>query len=260
MTNADAEMEAKSDRTMLSVGGQDAQPFLQGLISNDMGLLAGRSALFAGLLTPQGKVQFEFFVVKDASGFVLDVTSSQADDLAKKLTMYRLRSKVAIEPGKAVIAFADPRLAELGERRTGVSAPGYDAHRIALGVPEGGKDYAFGELFPHEAMFDQLNGVSFTKGCYVGQEIVSRMQHRGTARSRFLIADADAPLPAMGTPVLAGAVPIGTMGSSVGNQGLALVRFDRLADAYAAKAPVMAAGVPLRLAKPAYARFEVPTR
>jgi len=172
--------------------------------------------------------------------------------------------------------YVDARHSELGARvvwgaampgpphyfkqpRTSSQGPTYHAHRISLGVPEGGKDYAFGELFPHEAMFDQLNGVSFTKGCYVGQEIVARMQHRGTARSRFLIVDADAPLPPMGTPVLVGDKPLGQMGSNAGTQGLALIRLDRLADAYTAGSAITTGGVPIRLTKPTYATFEVPS-
>jgi len=268
------------DRAVLRVSGPDAGAFLQGLITNDIGLLATQPAIFAGLLSPQGKVLFEFLVVKAGDALLLDVATDAAEDLAKRLAMYKLRAKVEIsDPDDWHVlslldaqysdsnGFDDPRLARLGKRDLSPLAVGfetssldYHAHRISLGMPEGGKDYAFGELFPHEAMFDQLNGVSFTKGCYVGQEIVARMQHRGTARSRFLIVDADAPLPSLSTPVLAGDKPLGQMGSNAGKQGLALIRLDRLADAYAAKAQITAGGIPIRLTKPAYASFEVPAQ
>ena len=261
-------MALLDDRGIIRIGGPDAGPFLQGLITNDMALMETQLAINAGLLSPQGKVLFEFLVVKAGEGFVLDVARGAVPDLVKRLSMYKLRAKVEIEGASAApdaMTFLDPRLLRLGSRAI-VSDPAtvsaaprdYDAHRIALGVPEGGKDYAFGDLFPHEAMFDQLNGVSFTKGCYVGQEIVARMQHRGTARSRFLIVDADGPLPPLGTPIVVADKPLGAMGSNAGRQGLALIRLDRLADAYTSNAPITTAGVPVRLAKPAYATFEVP--
>jgi folate-binding protein YgfZ len=130
-------------------------------------------------------------------------------------------------------------------------------HRIGLGIPECGKDYVPGEVFPHEAMLDRLNGVSFAKGCYVGQEIVSRMEHRGTARSRFLMVSGSGPLPPRGTEIATDETPIGTMGSSVGERGLALVRLDRLTDALQAGKPVKAGGVTLTFAKPAYATLAI---
>ena len=142
--------------------------------------------------------------------------------------------------------FTDPRRPGLGLRGIGTrkfvaddmscsngvesDANAYHAHRIALGVPEGGKDYDFADAFPHEALFDQLNGVSFTKGCYVGQEIVARMEHRGTARNRIVKVACETDLPMSGTPVIANEVTIGAMGSSVGAQGLAMIRLDRLAE------------------------------
>ena len=283
-------------RAVVRVSGADAGAFLQGLITNEMGLLEKQRALFAGLLSPQGKVLFEFLLAKAADGaFLLDVAYSSVEDLAKRLTLYKLRARVEIADVTSQLqpmalwgsgahsmgetvgteSFVDPRRPLLGfcilaERRfskdiasattAGDAKPeDYHAHRISLGVPEGGKDYLFGELFPHEAMFDQLHGVSFTKGCYVGQEIVARMQHRGTARSRFLMVAAAGPLPERGTEVLAGDKPIGQMGSSVGGNGLALIRLDRLGDAYKEGKPITVGGVPITLAKPPYAKFEVPT-
>jgi tRNA-modifying protein YgfZ len=270
------------DRTVVRVSGTDARAFLNGLITNDVTSLEHQQSVFAGLLSPQGKVLFEFIVVADDETLLLDVETSVAAALAQRLSIYKLRSKVTIEaparqmvcagvgdasewwaPGEAVV-YRDPRLVALGWRAIPsvmnwrVGGLG-DAHRISLGVPEGGKDYLFGELFPHEAMFDQLHGVSFTKGCYVGQEIVARMQHRGTARSRFLMLAAAGPLPERGTEVLAGDKPIGAMGSSVGPNGLALIRLDRLGDAYNERKPITTGAVAITLTKPPYATFEVPT-
>ena len=247
------------DRGIVAVSGEDARKFLDTITTNDMDLLDKQEAIFSGLLSPQGKILFDFFVVKDADGFVLDVAKDKAADLVKRLSMYKLRAKVAITEysGTHVQAvwpaskdgFSDPRLSALGGRDitvtpTAFDAAAYDAyhaHRISLGVPEGGKDYAFGEAFPHEALFDQLNGVSFTKGCYVGQEIVARMEHRGTARKRIIRVTGDAALPAAGTDVLAGEVVIGEMGSSAGTQGLAMLRLDRVAE-FAAKGVGLTAG------------------
>jgi tRNA-modifying protein YgfZ len=289
------------ERGAVRVLGPDATKFLQGLLTNDVDQVQVGAATFAGLLSPQGKVLFECQVAAVENGFVLDVARSIAGDLARRLSLYKLRSNVEIadaseastvvlmwqpgasdyDPGpvkhSAAMAtrYVDPRHAELGVRIVWGAMPGmpfplqpprtsghgstYHAHRIALGVPEGGKDYLFGELFPHEAMFDQLNGVSFTKGCYVGQEIVARMQHRGTARSRFLMVAAAGPLPVRGTEVLAGDKPIGQMGSSVGTNGLALIRLDRLGDAYKEGKPITTGGLAITLTKPPYATFEVPT-
>jgi folate-binding protein YgfZ len=134
----------------------------------------------------------------------------------------------------------------------------YTAFRIGLGVPEGGRDYGFGDAFPHEALFDQLNGVDFKKGCYVGQEVVSRMEHRGTARKRIVPVEGDAPLPASGTSVEADGVPIGTLGSVSGASGLALIRLDRAEEALAGGKGLTAGGIKLALRRPAFASFKIP--
>jgi folate-binding protein YgfZ len=147
-------------------------------------------------------------------------------------------------------------VAELG--CTSASEDDYDIHRIRLGVPEGGLDYGFGEAFPHEALFDQLNGVDFAKGCYVGQEVVSRMEHRGTARRRVVPIEGEAPLPSPGSSIEVGSVPIGTIGSVSGASGLALVRLDRAEEALSRGTPLLAAGVKLKLRRPSFARFSVP--
>ena len=268
------------DRGVVSVIGEDAGKLLQGIVTNDMALLDSQPAIHAGLLTPQGKLLFDFFVVRSADGFLLDVAREKAGDLAKRLTMYRLRAAVTIADvsDNYVVAaifgtgahladsttFPDPRLEHLGSRAliaeahapaASASAEDYHTHRISLGVPEGGKDFVYGDAFPHEACMDQLNGVSFTKGCYVGQEIVARMEHRGTARKRVVPVVADLALPATGTEVKAGDVAIGTIGSRAGNRGLAMIRLDRAAEFESRGVGLKAGDVPIRIEIPSWARF-----
>ena len=274
-------------RAVLRIAGADAGNFLQGLITNDIGKAQGANGVHAGLLSPQGKVLFDFFLVADGGGFLVDVAKEKAEDLAKRLAFYRLRATVEIgeDPSREVaacwggkpvqptggIVFADPRLPALGYRAvlakgTSPTALGCDAateqdyhdFRIGLGVPEGGRDYAFGDVFPHEALFDQLSGVDFNKGCFVGQEVVSRMEHRSTARKRILPVEGAAALPAPGTSIEAAGVAIGTLGSVSGAAGLALIRLDRVEEALARGETLAAGGVKIALRRPAFARFAVP--
>ncbi len=177
----------------------------------------------------------------------------------------------AAKPRRCIdgVAAPDPRLEALGYRA--IVPPGadmapdfeestqaaYDAHRIALGVPEGGIDFAFGDAFPHDADMDDLAGVDFAKGCFVGQEVVSRMKHRGTARRRIVIGHGS-DLPPAGTPVTAGGKPIGTLASSSGGTGLVLVRLDRAKEAMDAGAPILAGESTLSLSIPAWAEFGWP--
>jgi len=276
------------DRAAVRIGGADARKFLQGLITSDMEKSRDGTAIHAALLSPQGKILFDFFVVPVGDGFLLDGPRSAASELAKRLGFYRLRAEVTIteEPGFAVaavwgqapaapggvFAYPDPRLPELGYRMVlpdgvgiealGCQVAGDDAYhhlRIGLGVPEGGRDFAYGDTFPHEALLDQLHGVDFAKGCFVGQEVVSRMEHRGTARKRIVKVKGDAGLPGSGTEVEAGGMPIGSLGSVSGASGLALLRLDRATEALAAGKSLVAGGVNLRLVRPAFVRFEVPT-
>lgn len=280
------------DRGVVSIVGRDAQTFLQGIVTNDMGLLATQQAIYAGLLTPQGKILFDFFVTKIEGGYILEVTRSQIPALIQRLNLYKLRSNVEITDCSAeytvtaiwddgidampkdgsVIAFLDPRLPTLGFRALLTLAndkipaeigadpaprEDYDAHRITLGVPEGGKDYEFGDAFPHEALFDQLNGVSFSKGCFVGQEVVSRMQHRGTARKRIVPVVADGYLPDPGSEVRAGTAAIGTLASTSGNRALALLRIDRAAEAASKGEPLLSGNTHIRIDLPDWATFKI---
>ena len=148
--------------------------------------------------------------------------------------------------------------ADLGAAQ--VDATEYEAHRIALGAPRGGLDFYYNDAFPHEADMDQLNGVDFDKGCYVGQEVVSRVEHRGTARKRVVPVTFEAFGPEAGIPVKVGDVEVGVMGSSVGGtgRGLAMLRLDRVADALSSGTPLMSGGIALHPVKPAWARFDWP--
>jgi tRNA-modifying protein YgfZ len=292
---AESKLALLPDRGVVSVEGPDAAKLLQGVITNDMDLIAQQGALHAGLLSPQGKILFEFFVVMSSDGFCLETARAKAAELAERLKMYRLRADVAIKDasadytvaaiwgggvrapdgtGPAPLRFADPRLAALGlrelttlrsdwalggENAQSATQEEYHAFRIGLGVPEGGKDYAFGDAFPHEALFDQLNGVSFEKGCYVGQEVVSRMQNRGTARRRIVPVVAESPLPASGASIAAAGVDIGTLGSVAGARGLAPIRLDRAAEFIDKGETLRAGGVPVRIDIPAWARFALET-
>jgi folate-binding protein YgfZ len=139
-----------------------------------------------------------------------------------------------------------------------VNASDYEAHRIALGIPRGGVDFAYGDAFPHEADMDQLGGVDFGKGCYVGQEVVSRMEHRGVARTRAMAVRYDGAAPATGVAVMAGERQVGTMGSAAAGHGLALLRLDRVADAASRGEELRAGGVAIRPVKPEWARFAFP--
>ncbi len=275
-----------ADRAALRVSGADAEKFLQGLLTNDLGKVNEACAIHAGLLSPQGKILFDVFVVRqNADSFLLEARKASLAALSKRLSFYRLRAAVEISetpPFRIVaawggapnrpegaVAFPDPRLSDLGMRVllpegvpmdallcTGTTENAYHAHRIALGVPEGGRDYPLGDTFPHEALFDQLNGVDFEKGCFVGQEVVSRMEHRGTARKRVVPVDAQGPLQP-GAEITAGEISIGAVGSVDGAHGLALLRLDRAKDAISKGTPLTAGDEILTLRQPAFASFDI---
>ena len=265
------------DRAGISVSGADARTFLQNLVTNDVDTLQANDATFAALLSPQGKILFDFLIVcVDDEHFLLDTAAETASALAKRLSMYKLRAKLTIgltpQHIRAAwggsdlqdgVRYRDPRHPDLGLRAIVDigdvigDAANYDAHRISLGVPQGGADlasghvdFAWGDIFPHEANMDLLHGVSFTKGCYVGQEVVSRMQHRGTTRRRIVNATVDGPTPAPGSDIRAGETLLGTFGSAAGSAGLANVRIDRLAETKAAGLDAMAGATRLDLVPP----------
>jgi folate-binding protein YgfZ len=290
---SDTRIALLPDRGVVSVAGADAEKLLQGVITNDMALLATQPAIHAGLLSPQGKVLFDFFVVKAPGGYCLETARDKAAGLAERLLMYRLRADADIrdrssdytvaaiwggahEPhgsGTPPLWFADPRLPAMGcrelvtmrsdwalgaEDASSATQDDYHAHRIGLGVPEGGKDFAFGDTFPHEALFDLLHGVSFSKGCYVGQEVVSRMQNRGTARKRVVPVVGEPALPAAGTAIVGGEAEIGRLGSVAGSRGLALLRLDRAAEIAAKGEALRAGSVSVRIVLPDWAHALAP--
>lgn len=278
------------DRGVIRVGGEDATSFLQGLVTCDVEAIGPDRAGYGALLTPQGKIICDFLLVavpaEEGGGYLLDCPLLLVPDLLKRLKLYRLRARVTLDDlsqASAVIAdaegrplspelglvYADPRLPALGDRaitdRDGLDeiasrdTEAYQARRIALGVPEGGRDFLYGDAFPHEALLDQLNGVAFRKGCYVGQEVVSRMQHRGTARTRIVPIVFSQGLNAEdGVEATAGGKVIGRVGSCAGGRALAMLRLDRVADALAAGQELEGGGLAFTLEKPAYARFPFP--
>jgi folate-binding protein YgfZ len=278
-----------ADRGVVSVTGSDAEKLLQGLITNDLDRLdagaADHTGLHTALLSPQGKILLDFFVVRVADGYLLEVALAKANDLIKRLAMYKLRADVTIADvssqytvfavwgdgagclGETLIGirFIDPRCPQLGlrlltdshstdEGTHKASHYEYDVHRVQLAVPEGGKDYEFGDAYPHEANLDLLNGVSFTKGCYVGQEVVARMQNKTTVRKRIVKISADAQLTS-GADVLLGEAPIGRVGTVDGSNALAMLRLDRALEAQQKNQMLTASGITITPDAEALARY-----
>jgi tRNA-modifying protein YgfZ len=283
------------DRGVVKVAGEGARNFLHGLVTTDTLTLAPGTARFTALLTPQGKIIADFLMTEAAAaggggGLFLDVPRALTAMLVERFNLYKLRAKVMIEDlsetlsvlavwdgsgtTKYGLVYADPRLPGLGLRAmlpphlaaaaaaelgaTLVDASDYEAHRIALGMPRGGADFRYGDAFPHEADLDQFGGVDFAKGCYVGQEVVSRMEHRGIARTRAVPVRYDGTAPQAGAVINAGSHQVGTMGSAAAGRGIALLRLDRVADALSRGEALAADGVVLRIIKPDWARFAFP--
>jgi folate-binding protein YgfZ len=283
-------------RGVIKVSGDDGRTFLNGLLTVDIAKMTPGTARYGALLTPQGKIVADFIVYQptpeDGGGYLIDCPRALASLLVEKFKFYKLRAKVdatdlsgqlgilAVWGGGGIgdsefgPGFVDPRLAALGARvilapgtadeaaadlgATPVDAELYEAHRIALGVPRGGLDFAYGDTFPHEADMDQLGGVDFEKGCYVGQEVVSRVEHRASARSRVVPIAYDESAPSSGLPVMAGEKTLGSLGSTAKGRGLALLRLDRVADALAGGIPITAGGITIYPRKPDWARFAFP--
>jgi folate-binding protein YgfZ len=189
-----------ADRALLRLSGEDVRGFLQGLLTNDV---AGALPVWAGLLTPQGKALFDMIVWADGDDILLDVERDQREAIARRLAMYRLRRAITIVPDDALAVHwapdasdrpSDPRLAGLGARwiaPPSATATGWDAHRLSFGIAEGVADLGSGETLWLEANARELHGVSFTKGCYVGQENTARMHHRDKVRRRLVVAPID---------------------------------------------------------------------
>ena len=276
----------RADRGVVEIGGPEAAQFLHGLVTATVKSLVPGDASFGALLTPQGKILFDFFLVKTDAGYLAEIARAAIPDFLKRLGFYRLRAAVTLADrsvdhvvayafGDAPapegdLAFADPRLPGLA---THVLAPAgsppvataslhdWHAHRIAHGIPESGLDFPLGDTFPHDANMDDLAGVDFKKGCFIGQEVVSRMKHRGTARKRIVLARALEARPAWpdaGTEIGCAGKTLGTLGSSADGLALALVRLDRAKEAIDLGDAIEAGGVTLGLELPEYAGFHWP--
>ena len=264
------------DRAVLAISGPEARDFLQGLVTNDVaGGLAPGAGLYTALLSSQGKILYDFFVTEGDGALLIDCAKDARDALLKKLRMYKLRARVEIEArdpltvysnlmghpdnrptpyADRAVTFVDPRLAALGMRSIGATAEmpanlrgphGYHEMRLARGVPEG-KDFGFEKVFALDAGLEELRGVSFTKGCYIGQELTSRMKHRATTRKRILTVTAQTELPGSGA-VTRGGTEIGEILSSHGHIAFALVRLDRLEET---QGDITAASIPVTLTRP----------
>ena len=244
---------ALPDRALVRVAGSDWRDFLQGLLTQDVESLAPGALRFGALLTPQGKLLFDLFILGTDDGALIDVAAERRETLIQRLTIYRLRAKVEIAPDpRGVVAAwggsppsgpgwtADPRLPALGWRGYGAAAPNgvidageaaYQAHRLALGVPDPARDAPSETTFPIEANFDLLGGIDFKKGCFVGQETTSRMKRRGAIKTRMLPLRVDGAAPAFGAEVLAGPLRAGEVRTGADGVVMALLRLDRIAGA-----------------------------
>jgi len=193
-----------ADRALLRLSGEDVSGFLQGLVTNDLDALAPDRPLWAGLLTAQGKALFDFILWAEGADVLIDCESEQADALARRLSLYRLRRAIAIEREDGLAVHwapdgdNDPRLPALGRRwlaPAGEAAAGWLAHRLSLGVTEGMDELGSDKTLWLECNAAELNGVSFSKGCYVGQENTARMNWRQKVNRRLVVVPADAPGP-----------------------------------------------------------------
>ena len=254
-------------RALLEIGGADAEDFLQRLLTADLDALDSRTAMPCALLSPQGKVLHEFLIMRMENGFRLDVSRAFLPDLARRLMLYRLHAAVTFAPQPSALVraawdedapFTDARFRGSVGRRY---EPGDDTssladwtrHRIEGGVAEIGTDFPADTYFPHDLGLATNGGVATAKGCYVGQEVVSRMHHRGTGRRRVAICSAASAFPAPGANVEAAGKPVGTLGSATDNaphRALAVVRIDRVADAVANGDAIMIGDIAVEVAPP----------
>ncbi len=264
------------ERSLIRITGAEAETFLHNLITTDLASLGTDEARPGALLTPQGKILFDFMIWRDGSGFLLETDTAQREGLLKRLTMYRLRAKVDFgsEDAEGVtVAWAgnetegpkDSRFAKAGTVL--MRTPGehgsdpetlYDELRIVNGIAVSGRDFALQDAFPHDVLMDLNGGLGFRKGCYIGQEVVSRMHHRGTARRRVVIVKGSSGLPASGTELTVGGKPIGALGSTVDSLGLAVIRIDRAGEAMAEHTAIQAADVDVTVSLPAWSGLSFP--
>jgi hypothetical protein len=289
------------DRGVLALAGEDARAFLQGLVSNDVTKVTPARAVYAALLTPQGKFLHDFFVAELAGALLLEGEKVRLADLKRRLGLYKLRAKVTFDDRSEALAvaalfgegaldalalvndagaarafaggivFTDPRLSAAGARAiapkddlraaaaragfTAADASAYDRARIALGLPDGCRDLEIEKAILLENGFDELNGIDWNKGCYMGQELTARTKYRGLVRKRLMPVTIEGPVPPFGTPVRLGGQEAGEMRSGQDGLGLALLRLEKVEEALAAGAPLSAGGAKLTPQKPAWAKF-----
>ena len=255
---------AKLDRTVISIAGENPETFLSGLITNSL----KDDITFAALLTPQGKIIADFFVIKDGERLLIDTPAKFSADLMKRLKMYKLRAKIdlvvcddlevyAAWDGTGDEGFADPRHDRLGRRIVGAameataSADEYNKHRLSLGIPDSHWDFDTVTTFPANANMDLLSGVDFQKGCFVGQEVVSRMHRKTSVRKRMQSFTATGPV-TPNSPLMCGLVNVGTVMSIQGHAGMAMIREDRLPET-AERPDIIAGDAVVTLTERAYA-------
>ena len=281
----DAKFAVLDTRAPLAVSGTEAQGFLQGLVSNDVTKVDTRHAVYAALLTPQGKFLHDFFIVERDGALVLGAEAARFEDLAKRLRMFKLRAKVEIAPltshvvaaawgagaEKALAiegAYVDPRLPEAGIRlilaaasaRAQLSAAGlaeaeaveYDRHRMALGLPDGSRDMEVDKAILLECGFEELRGVDFEKGCYIGQELTARTKYRGLVKKRLMPVAIEGAAPTPGTPITLQGRDAGELRSARDGMGLALIRLDALEQARIEGVPLMAGETPIAAWTPSW--------
>lgn len=239
-----------TDRGVVEIAGEDRVAFLQGLVSNDVAACVPGHAVWAALLTPQGKWLADFFILSDGDRLLLDCEAAQAPMLVKTLGRYRLRSKVSLRDATAELAVhvawgdapavpailaPDPRLPEAGWRVLAAAViadtatpEAWHAHRIALGLPDGSRDLEADKTVLLEAGFDELHGLSWSKGCYMGQELTARTKYRGLLKRRLVPVRVEGTMPPPGTPVLRDGVEVGTLRFGQGGLAMAMLRLDAM--------------------------------
>jgi folate-binding protein YgfZ len=294
------------NRGVLAISGGGAREFLQGLVSNDLSRVSPTQAIYAALLTPQGRYLHDFFIVEKDDVFFLDCEAKRRDDLMRRLKVYTLRSEVSLAdassnysvavlmgedaikklglsetpgetPGAATafgggVAYSDPRLTELGARallsrddaEAAIKDDGfslgeeenYERLRLELGIPDGSRDMEVEKALLLENGFDELHGVDWDKGCYMGQELTARTKHRGLVKKRLMPVTVDGPLPAPGTSVLLGEAEAGTVTSGLGTRALALLRLEAMESAQAQGEALMAGEARLTPQRPDWMKIE----
>lgn len=276
-------MHADATRAVYRIAGDDRVTFLQGILTQDINKLKPECGIFTALLSPQGKIQHDFFLIPQGDTILLDTEVASKDLLIKRLTMYKLRAKVTIEDvsdritvayrlqaehatighvthKKNITLLTDPRAAELGERlyiedgtvtpKHTITPEDYHAHRIALGIPDGMRDVI--EDTALDAGYDALGAISFNKGCYVGQEVTARMHYKNIARRGFYHVEAQTPLPARGSKIMADGITIGELRGTDGVQGLAMLKFEEAEAALERGAVIQVDDASLYVTSPAW--------